>query len=249
MLEDKRILITGGARGLGQVFAQDIAKQGAQVVIADILEEEGQSTSEQICQQGGNAHFVAIDLGNPESISRCSDQLLNHLGGLDGLINNGAIATGIGGVSMEQIDLAVWDKVMNVNVRGTWLMTQAVSHALRESPCGRVVNVASDTAMWGAPELMHYVASKGAIISMTRAMSRELGRDAVTVNAIAPGLTLVEATEYIPEHRHRLYMEGRSIAREQLPEDISGLVSFLLSDNAGFITGQLIPVNGGFCMN
>ena len=245
----KRILITGGARGLGEVFAKDIAKSGAQIVIADILEKEGQSVVEQIRQNGGKAHFTPVDLAEPDSVEQCADQALSILDGLDGLINNGAIATGIGGVSMEKIDVSVWDKVMAINVRGTWLMTRAVSHALRESTCGRVINLASDTAMWGAPELMHYVASKGAVIAMTRAMSREMGCDAVTVNAIAPGLTVIDATEYVPEHRHRLYMEGRSIAREQMPDDLTGLVNFLLSDSAGFITGQLIPVNGGFCMN
>jgi NAD(P)-dependent dehydrogenase (short-subunit alcohol dehydrogenase family) len=103
--------------------------------------------------------------------------------------------------------------------------------------------------MWGAPRLMAYVASKGAIISMTRSMSRELGPDGIAVNCIAPGLTLVEATEYVPEERKIQYIEGRSMKREQLPEDITGTALFLLSDAADFVTGQCLPVNGGFVMN
>ena len=128
-------------------------------------------------------------------------------------------------------------------------MIKAFSGALRGVGNGKIVNLASDTAMWGAPKLLHYVASKGAVISMTRSLARELGADGIAVNVVAPGLTLVEATEYVPEERHRQYVEGRSINREQKPEDITGTVMYLLSDAADFVTGQLLPVNGGFVFN
>jgi len=120
---------------------------------------------------------------------------------------------------------------------------------LAASGKGRVVNVGSDTALWGAPKLLAYVASKGAVMAMTRAMARELGGQGITVNTVAPGLTLVEATEYVPEDRHRLYVEGRAITRAQVPEDVCGAVAFLLSEEAGFITGQFLAVNGGFAMH
>jgi NAD(P)-dependent dehydrogenase (short-subunit alcohol dehydrogenase family) len=113
----------------------------------------------------------------------------------------------------------------------------------------KIVNVASDTALWGAPKLISYVASKGAIISMTRSMSRELGPEGIAVNCIAPGLTLVEATEYVPKDRKNQYIEGRSMQREQMPKDVTGTVLFLLSDAADFLTGQCLPINGGFVMN
>lgn len=249
MLAGKKILVTGAARGLGRAFAEAIADAGASVVIADVLEAEGQATADTIARKGLEASFISVDLYDPAAVQRCAEEAIETLGGLDGLVNNGAIATGIGGVSMEEIDVETWDRVMTVNVRGTMLMTRACSSALRASGSGRVINVASDTALWGAPVLMHYVASKGAVISMTRAMARELGADSVAVNAIAPGLTIVEATAYVPKERHDLYIAGRAIQREQFPEDITGIVTFLLSDSGGFITGQVIPVNGGFVMN
>ena len=138
---------------------------------------------------------------------------------------------------------------MQVNVRGTWLMTRACLPALRRAESGKVVNLASDTALWGAPRLMHYVASKGAVIAMTRAMARELGSDGIAVNAIAPGLTLCEATEYVPQERKDHYVNGRAMSREQLPDDVVGTGLFLISRAADFVTGQTLPVNGGFVFN
>jgi NAD(P)-dependent dehydrogenase (short-subunit alcohol dehydrogenase family) len=114
---------------------------------------------------------------------------------------------------------------------------------------GRIVNLASDTALWGAPRLLHYVGSKGAVIAMTRSLARELGPDNIAVNAIAPGLVMIEATEYVPQERKDLYVSGRAMPRAQTPEDVTGVVVFLLGQGAGFVTGQLLPVNGGFIFN
>jgi NAD(P)-dependent dehydrogenase (short-subunit alcohol dehydrogenase family) len=218
-LRDRRILITGGARGLGRAFAESALAAGARVAIADILEDAGRATAKEI-----GATFVSLDLAVPQSIDGCAARAADALGGLDGLINT-------------------------VNVRGTWLATRAALPHLRRSGRGRVINIASDTALWGAPRLLAYVASKGAVIAMTKSLARELGPDGITVNAVAPGLTLVEATEYVPAARHRLYAEGRAIQRAQVPEDVCGAVTYLLSDAAGFVTGQLLAVNGGFVMH
>jgi len=243
MLRDRRILITGGARGLGRKFAESALAAGARVAIADILEDEGRATAREL-----GARFLPLDLASPASIDACVAAAADALGGLDGLVNNGAI-TSSGGKTLDELEVALWDRVMTVNVRGTWLATRAAAPHLRASGAGRVINIASDTALWGAPKLLAYVASKGAVVAMTKSMARELGPDRITVNAVAPGLTLVEATEYVPADRHRLYLEGRAIARAQVPEDVCGAVNYLLSDAAGFVTGQLLAVNGGFVMH
>lgn len=240
MLAGKKVLVTGGARGLGRAFAEACLAAHAKVVIADVLVEQGTKTAQEI-----GADFLAVDLASEDSII----SLGKKIGTLDGLVNNGAIATGIGGKTMDEIDTATWDRVMSVNVRGTWLMSKACLPALKASKAGRIVNLASDTALWGAPRLMHYIASKGAVMAMTRGMARELGEHGIAVNAIAPGLTLVEATEYVPPERHKLYVEGRPLKRAQMPADICGAVIFFLSDDAAFMTGQVLPVNGGFVMN
>jgi NAD(P)-dependent dehydrogenase (short-subunit alcohol dehydrogenase family) len=248
-LAGKRILITGAARGLGRAFAEAAGAAGAKLVIADLLEAEGEATAAALRARGQAAQFRFIDLADPETVKLAVESATDWLGGLDGLVNNAALATGIGGSSFEEIDLETWDRVMRVNVRGTWLVTRAAAPALRRAGRGKIVNIASDTALWGAPLLLHYVASKGAVIAMTRALARELGPDGVAVNAVAPGLTIVEATDSVPGERHRLYVEGRAMRRRQLPEDVVGTVMFLLSDGADFVTGQLLPVNGGFVMN
>ncbi|HEX6267602.1 MAG TPA: SDR family oxidoreductase [Burkholderiales bacterium] len=236
-LSSRHILITGGARGLGRAFAEAAIRAGARVSIADIL-ESGREVAESI-----GARFIHLDLASPSSI----ENSLSGLRELDGLVNNAAI-TDSGGRSLEELDVETWDRVMAVNVRGTWLMTKACLPLLRESR-GKVVNIASDTALWGAPRLLAYLSSKGAVIAMTRGMARELGPHGITVNALAPGLTEVEATEYVPAERHRQYVEGRAIRRAQVPHDVCGALLFLLSDDAAFMTGQVLPVNGGFVMN
>lgn len=242
-------MITGAARGLGFAFAEAVCAAGADIVIADILAERGGQSARELRSRGFKAHFVPLDLADADSIGRCAERAADALGGLSGLVNNGAIATGVGGRTYAEIDIADWDRVMSVNVRGTWLMTRAAAPYLRGNSAASVLNIASDTALWGAPRLLHYVSSKGAVIAMSRALARELGPDNIAVNVIAPGLTLTEATEYVPAERHQLYIDGRAMPRAQLAQDIAGAVVFFLSPAAGFITGQVLPVNGGFVMN
>ena len=237
-LGGRRILVTGAARGLGAVLAHHLAEAGAELILADILEEEGNAVAQSL-----GARFVTVDLRDPASISALSETVG---GPLHGLVNNGAIATGIGGIGFEDVEIETWNRVMDVNVRGTWLVTKAVTPCLRQAGNARIVNVASDTAIWGAPNLIAYTASKGAVISMTRSLARELGPDGIGVTAIAPGILTTESTEYVPRARHDHYETGRAVPGPQPPEDIAGTVAFLLSDAALSLTGQVLPVNRGF---
>lgn len=241
MLSGRHMLVTGAARGLGAVVARHLTECGAQLTLADILEEEGREVAKAL-----SADFHPVDLAEPESIQVLADSLQ---GPLHGLFNNGAIATGIGGIGFEDVAIETWDRVMAVNVRGTWLMTRAAVPALRACGSGRIVNVASDTALWGAPNLMSYVASKGAVMSMTRALARELGPDGIGVTAIAPGILTTESTEYVPRMRHEHYEQGRAVPGPQPPEDVAGTAAFLLSEAALTLTGQVLPVNRGFVFN
>ncbi|MFS2116506.1 SDR family oxidoreductase [Herbaspirillum frisingense] len=248
LLAGRRILVTGAARGLGLAFVDAIAAAGATVAMADILQEELAASVTALKQRGLQVEGFALDLADPASVKACAVAATQWLGGLDGLVNNAAI-TNSGGKSSEQLEVDMWDRVMDVNVRGTWLMTNACLPALRASGRGAVVNLSSDTPLWGAPNLLAYVASKSAVIGMTRSLARELGADNITVNAVAPGLTLVEATQYVPQARHQHYLDGRAIRRDQLPEDVCGAVVFALSEMARFFTGQVMAVNGGFVMH
>ena len=247
-LNGRRVIVTGGARGLGAAFVRSLAQAGAQVAFGDVLHEEGRALAETLKGEGHAVHFLPLDLAEPSNVQRFVAEAVAQLGGLDALINNAAI-TNSGGKFAGELAVDTWDAVMNVNVRGTWLMSTAALPHLRDSGRGAIVNIASDTAMWGAPKLLAYVASKGAVIAMTRSLAREFGVHGITVNAIAPGLTEVEATAYVPAERHEYYLKGRALNRAQVPDDVTGPVLFLLSDAARFVTGQLLPVNGGFVMN
>ncbi|MEL6233768.1 MAG: SDR family oxidoreductase [Pseudomonadota bacterium] len=241
-LAGRHILLTGAAGGLGACLAQSLADAGARLLLSDLAGSDGPALAARL-----GATFLPADLGEPESIAALGAAVGEITGGrLHGLVNNGAIATGIGGIGFEEVAIETFDAVMQVNIRGTWLMTRAVAPALRASGSGRVVNIASDTALWGAPNLIAYTASKGAVMAMTRSLARELGPDGVGVTAVAPGILTTASTEYVPQARHRLYADGRAVPGPQAPEEIAGAIAFLLSEAALPLTGQTLPVNNGF---
>jgi NAD(P)-dependent dehydrogenase (short-subunit alcohol dehydrogenase family) len=245
-LEGKTIVVTGAGRGLGRAFAERVAREGANVAVAEINAEWGEETAAALRAAGTDAIAVQTDISDAQSLARLAEAVRERWGGLDGLVNNAAIASGVGGKRFDEISEEAFEQVLNVNIKGTWLAIRALVPLMQLRGKGKIVNLASDTALWGAPVLLHYVASKGAIISMTRSLARELGEYNIAINAIAPGLTLTEATSTVAPARHQLYVQGRAIQREQLPDDVTGAVVFLLSDDADFITGQLLAVNGGF---
>jgi len=246
MLADRTIVITGAARGVGRAIAVACARHGARLILGDVLEDQGRQTASEIAASGASVRFAPLDLEDPASIERFSRGIVDHEGAIHGLVNNAAIATNVGGAPFESIDIDLWDRVMRVNIRGTWLVTRAMSPLFRAGEQGRIVNLASDTALWGPPRLLAYVASKGAVISMTRSLARELGPRGIGIVAIAPGLMRNEATEYVPPERHRQYEEGRAVPGPQFPEDIVDIVMFALTAAALPLTGQILPVNAGF---
>ena len=240
LLSGRTIAVTGAARGVGRAIAEACAAAGARLILADVLEDQGRRTAADLA-----ARFVPIDLADPASITAFAADIAAHEGVLHGLVNNAAIATGIGGPMYDEITLETWDRVMQVNVRGTWLVTRALAPLLIGSGSGRIVNLASDTALWGAPRLLAYVASKGAVMAMTRSLARELGPHKVGITAVAPGIMRNEATEYVPAERHRFYETGRAVPGPQVPEAIAATIVFLLTEGALALTGQVLPVGAG----
>jgi NAD(P)-dependent dehydrogenase (short-subunit alcohol dehydrogenase family) len=246
MLAGRTIVVTGAARGVGRAIAQACARHGARLVLCDLLAELGERTASEIAATGAAVRFSPVDLADPASITRFANEIARTEGAIHGLVNNAAIATKVGGAAFEDIDIELWDRVMTVNVRGTWLMTRAMSPLFAKEGQGRIVNLASDTALWGPPRLLAYVSSKGAVISMTRSLARELGPRGIGVTAVAPGIMRNEATEYVPASRHQEYENGRAVPGPQVPEDIVDIVAFLLTPAAIALTGQVLPVDAGF---
>ncbi|MEW2157284.1 SDR family oxidoreductase [Streptomyces sp. NPDC007189] len=241
----RTVVVTGAGRGLGEAMARRAAADGFRVVVAELNTEWGARTAETIRAAGGDARFVPLDVADPASVAALADRLATS-GLVYGLVNNAALANGVGGKEFQDIDVEVWDRLMAVNARGPWLVAKHLLPLMTRP--GRIVNIASDAALYGSPRLAHYIASKGAVIALTRGMARELGEQGITVNAVAPGLTEVEATATVPAERRALYATNRAISRPQQPEDLLGLVSFLLGEESRYLTGQVIAVNGGFTM-
>ncbi|MFC8822119.1 MULTISPECIES: SDR family oxidoreductase [Streptomyces] len=242
----RTVVVTGAGRGLGEAMARRAADDGYRVVVAELNEEWGSRTAEAIREAGGAAQFVPLDVADPDSVEALAARVA-AAGPVYALVNNAALANGVGGREFQDIDVETWDRLMTVNARGPWLVAK---HLLPLMACpGRIVNIASDAALYGSPRLAHYIASKGAVIALTRAMARELGERGITVNAVAPGLTEVEATATVPAERHALYAANRAVSRPQRPDDLVGLVSYLLGEESRYLTGQVIAVNGGFTMH
>lgn len=241
--------MTGAGRGLGLATARRAGADGHRVVVAELDAARAAEAVDTLRADGVDAHFVPCDVADPGSVAAMAARAGELGGPVHGLVNNAGLADAVGGKEFQDLDVEEWDRIMTVNARGPWLVARALLPQLRASGSGRVVNVASDAALYGSPRLAHYIASKGALIALTRAMARENGDHGVTVNAVAPGLTESESAARIPAERHELYRLNRAISRPQTPEDLTGLIAFLLGPEAGYITGQTFAVNGGFTMH
>ena len=244
-LKEKRVLVTGAAGGLGRAFAEEFAQAGARVITADMNEAGVQETACAINDAGGEAHAAKVDVTDAQSCRSLADFARETLGGLDVLINNAAIYAGLERKPFTVIEEDVWDKVMAVNVKGVWQMTRAVTPLMQEAGAGAIVNVASATVFSGSPQWMHYVASKGAVIAMTRSLARELGDDNIRANVIAPGFTLTEASLDLIEDAETYGVTRGALKRSAGAKDMVGSAIYLASDLSGFVTGQTLIVDGG----
>lgn len=245
MSSDSRVvLITGAGGGLGRAFAEGFAALGDRLVIADIDAAGASRTVELLTASGADALAVTVDVTSRDSVTAMIDTAIAHFGRLDVVVNNAAIYASLSRTPFTDIDPDEWDRVLGVNAKGTWLVSAAAFPRLT-SPGGRIINIASATVMSGSPLWMHYVASKAAVIGMTRVMARETGTAGVTVNAIAPGFTLTEASLGLLEDAETYGVDRGAIKRASQPEDIVGTALFLASDQAGYITGQTLVVDGG----
>lgn len=235
--------ITGAGGGLGRAFAMAFAANGWAVSCADINLANAQETADLILQAGGEAHAVAMDVSRRESTDAAIAAAIAKFGALHTLINNAAIYATLERKPFFEITEAEWDLVMNVNLKGTWNVTaSAQTHVVNG---GHIINIASATVMSGSPLWAHYVASKGGVIALTRVLAKELGDRAITVNAIAPGFTLTQASLDLLDNAATYGVDRGAIKRPSQPEDIVGAALFLASDNASYITGQTIVVDGG----
>ncbi len=249
--DGKVIIVTGGARGIGRVYSQALAKAGAKVVVSDIL--DGEPCAAEIREQGGKAFFVQADVTSEGSVKTMAAAARDRYGRIDGLVNNAAIFADVRYAPFDEISVAEWDAVMDVNVKGVWLASRAVYPYMKEQGSGKIVNIASGVPFKGIPVYAHYTVSKGAVVALTRVLARATGKDGICVNAVAPGLTrsesLLEVRGGLVDEDDVPQIRSRAIPRSQYPEDIVGAVLFFLSDAASFITGQTLLVDGGSYMH
>jgi NAD(P)-dependent dehydrogenase (short-subunit alcohol dehydrogenase family) len=244
--KDDVAIVTGAAQGIGAAYARALAAEGAKVIIADIL--DGSELADEITASGGTAIAMTIDVTDANSIQSMVEDTLSRFGKIDILINNAALFANLGHNRFDDIPDDEWNNVMNVNVRGVWQVSKAVVPAMRERQYGKIVNIASTTALKGTPMMLHYVSSKGAVLAMTKAMAREVGDDGICINVVAPGLTMSEGVlekgvwteEWIDRN-----VASRTLKRRAIPEDLVGAVLFLSSRDADFITGQTMVIDGG----
>jgi NAD(P)-dependent dehydrogenase (short-subunit alcohol dehydrogenase family) len=243
-LKDKVAIVTGAGGGLGLAFAEGLTGAGAKVVIADINGEAGQKAARELVAEGGEAIAIPADASDEASVKSLFHETAAKFGGVDILVNNAGIYASLKRKAFYEIPVEEWDKVMAVNLRSAFVCAKTAVPYLKERG-GKIVNVASATVFSGSPLWMHYVASKGGMIAMTRTMARELGGFGITANVVAPGFTLTDASRAAIEDAETYGVTRGAIQRAAYPDDIVGACLWLASPLSDFVTGQTIIVDGG----
>lgn len=241
-LNDQVIIVTGAGSGIGLAYARRLLDEGARVVLADVAPEQARALA---AAHADSALCVQLDVRSETDCGSLVDLTVAQFGGIDCLVNNAALFTDLKRKPFEELSAADWERVLSVNVVGVFNCTKAVAAQMKQQNRGKIVNIASNVVHKGLPQLLHYVASKGAVIAMTRALARELGPFGINVNAIAPGYVMHERTQASDAGRNEQVVQLRSLARTQQPDDLCGTLVFLLSAASDFISGQTLVVDGG----
>jgi len=241
-LEGKVAVVTGAAQGIGNAIANGLAAEGARIVVADL------NRAEEAAQEFEAGIGLTVDVADEAQVERMAQEVVERCGSIDILVNNAGLYASLQMRPFTEIPVDEWRQVMEVNVLSMFLTTRAVVPRMREQGGGRIVNISSGTPFRGVPFLLHYVTSKGAIVALTRALAKELGRDDVLVNCVAPGFTMSDGVREHPEVIEALRevsVSSRTLQRDQEPEDVVGAVVFLCGPGATFVTGQTIVIDGG----
>ena len=234
-LEGKVAVVTGGAQGIGRAIADGLAAEGARVVVADLQDFDAYES-------------LQVDVASEEDVGRMAAETVERCGRIDVLVNNAGLYASLAMRPFTEIPLDEWRRVMDVNVASMFLACRAVVPAMRAQGGGTIVNISSGTPFRGVPFLLHYVTSKGAIVAFTRALAKELGKDDIRVNCVAPGFTMSEGVKAHPAVIEKLRdasIAARTIQRDQVPEDVVGAVVFLCGPDSDFVTGQTMVIDGG----
>ncbi len=245
-LANKVAIVTGSSQGIGRGYALRLAQDGAKIVIADVNEEKGVNVQNELRAHGYEAQFIKVDVSDEDSVQRMAEETARVFGRIDILVNNAAIFSTIKMKPFEEISLKEWNLIMNVNLTGVFLCCQAVVPYMRQNKFGRIINISSGTALSGRPNYLHYVTTKSGIIGFSRALAREVGNDSITVNTVAPGPIYTEVErETVSKEQAEAMIKQQCIQRSGTPDDMVGIISFLCSDEAGYISGQMMLVDGG----
>jgi NAD(P)-dependent dehydrogenase (short-subunit alcohol dehydrogenase family) len=241
-LEGKVAIVTGASQGIGHAIAKGLAAEGARIVVADL------SRAEEAAQEFEEGLGLTVDVADEAQVERMARETVERCGSIDILVNNAGLYASLKMRPFTEIPVDEWRQVMDVNVLSMFLTTRAVVPHMRDKEGGRIVNISSGTPFRGVPFLLHYVTSKGAIVALTRALAKELGRDDILVNCVAPGFTMSEGVREHPEVVEALRdvsVSARTLQRDQEPEDVVGAVVYLCGPGAAFVTGQTIVIDGG----
>ena len=249
-VEKKTIMITGAGQGIGRHFAQRLAKEGHRIAVIDRQVDAANALVAELDAAGAKAMAFGTDITDDPAVAATVDAIVSHFGGLDVLINNASIFSTLKMRPFYEIPLDEWRRVIDVNLTGGFICAQHAHKPMRAGGWGTIINIASAVVPMGRANYLHYVSSKAGVVGMTRAMARELGGFGITVNAILPGAVETEIErETVTAEQRAAFIVQRSLPRAQVPEDLGGVVSFLISENARFMTGQSLIVDGGMIFN